>query len=37
VRIVKGYGFANGLRITVGRPDDVTRLLDTLAQFRATQ
>ncbi|MFT7253481.1 MAG: histidinol-phosphate aminotransferase [Paracoccaceae bacterium] len=37
VRIVKGYGFANGLRITVGRPDDVTRVLDTLAQFRATQ
>jgi len=34
VRLVKGYGFAEGLRITVGRPDDVTRVLDVLAEFK---
>ncbi len=34
VRIVKGYGFPQALRITVGRTDDVTRVLDVLAQVR---
>lgn len=36
VRQVKGYGFAEGLRITIGQPNDVTRVLDALAQFRGT-
>ncbi|QBY01020.1 histidinol-phosphate transaminase [Rhodophyticola sp. CCM32] len=34
VRPVKGYGFPDALRITVGRPEDVTRVLDALAEFR---
>ncbi|WP_404818186.1 histidinol-phosphate transaminase [Roseobacter sinensis] len=34
VRLVKGYGFPEALRITVGRAEDVTRVLDALASFR---
>lgn len=34
VRQVKGYGFPEGLRVTVGRPEDVTRVLETVAQFK---
>lgn len=34
VRLVKGYGFPEALRITVGRAQDVTRVLDALAAFR---
>ena len=34
VRQVKGYKIPEGLRITVGRPEDVTRVLDALATFR---
>ena len=34
VRLVKGYGFPEALRITVGRPEDVTRVLDAMAEFR---
>lgn len=34
VRQVKGYKLPEGLRITVGRPEDVTRVLDALASFR---
>ena len=34
VRIVKGYGFADALRITVGRPEDNTRVLAALGAFR---
>ena len=34
VRMVAGYGFPEGLRITVGRPEDVTRVLQALAEFR---
>lgn len=34
VRLVKGYGFPEALRITVGRPEDVTRVLDALSEFR---
>ncbi|WP_300059668.1 histidinol-phosphate transaminase [uncultured Roseobacter sp.] len=34
VRLVKGYGFPEALRITVGQSDDVTRVLDALASFR---
>ncbi len=34
VRGVAGYGFPNALRITVGRPEDVTRVLDALVTFR---
>lgn len=37
VRLVKGYGFPEALRITVGRADDVTRVLDALASFRQPQ
>ena len=33
VRQVKGYGFPEGLRITVGRPEDVTRVLSALTEF----
>ncbi len=33
VRQVKGYKLPEGLRITVGRPEDVTRVLDALADF----
>lgn len=33
VRLVKGYGFPEALRITVGRPEDVTRVLDVLSEF----
>ncbi len=33
VRQVKGYKLPQGLRITVGRPEDVTRVLDALAEF----
>ncbi len=34
VRQVKGYNLPNALRITIGRPDDVTRVLDALARFK---
>ncbi|WP_300012724.1 histidinol-phosphate transaminase [uncultured Roseobacter sp.] len=34
VRLVKGYGFPEALRITVGRAEDVTRVLDALASFK---
>lgn len=34
VRLVKGYGFPEALRITVGRAEDVTRVLDALANFK---
>ena len=34
VRLVKGYGFPEALRITVGRPEDMTRVLDALMAFR---
>ncbi|WP_050928291.1 histidinol-phosphate transaminase [Aestuariivita boseongensis] len=34
VRIVKGYGFPEALRITVGRPEDNTRVLDALRSFK---
>lgn len=34
VRIVKGYGFPEALRITVGRPADVTRVLAALTSFK---
>ncbi|TNF63994.1 MAG: histidinol-phosphate transaminase [Rhodobacteraceae bacterium] len=33
VRLVAGYGFPEALRITVGRPQDVTRVLDAMATF----
>lgn len=33
VRLVKGYGFPEALRITVGSSDDVTRVLDALGSF----
>lgn len=32
VRRVAGYGFPEGLRITVGRPEDVSRVLEVLGQ-----
>ena len=32
VRRVHGYGFPEGLRITVGRPEDVTAVLEALAR-----
>lgn len=35
VRLVKGYGFPEALRITVGRSEDVTRVLEALASFRS--
>ncbi|WP_436398024.1 histidinol-phosphate transaminase [Roseobacter sp. S98] len=34
VRLVKGYGFPEALRITVGSAEDVTRVLAALAAFR---
>ncbi|MGZ2256752.1 histidinol-phosphate transaminase [Roseobacter sp. A03A-229] len=34
VRLVKGYGFPEALRITVGSAEDTTRVLDALASFR---
>lgn len=34
VRLVKGYGFPEALRITVGTAEDVTRVLDALGRFR---
>ena len=34
VRLVKGYGFPEALRITVGSASDVTRVLEALASFR---
>jgi histidinol-phosphate aminotransferase len=34
VRLVKGYGFPQSLRITVGSADDVSRVLDALAAFK---
>lgn len=34
VRQVKGYGFPNGLRITVGRPEDTDRVLAAVAEFK---
>ena len=35
VRKVKGYGFAEGLRITVGRAQDTDRVLDVIATLGA--
>lgn len=37
VRLVKGYGFAEALRITAGRPQDVTRVLDALGSFKGAE
>ena len=37
VRVVKGYGFPDALRITVGRPEDNTRVLDALNHFKGTE
>ena len=34
VRKVKGYGFPEGLRITIGTPKDNDRVLDAVAKFR---
>lgn len=34
VRMVKGYGFPNALRITVGRSEDVDRVLSALGRFK---
>lgn len=34
VRLVKGYGFPEALRITVGSAEDVTRVLEALATFK---
>ena len=34
VRLIKGYGFPDALRITVGRPEDTTRVLQALATFK---
>lgn len=34
VRLVKGYGFPQALRITVGRAEDVTRVLEALGSFK---
>lgn len=34
VRHPRGYGFAQALRITVGRPGDNSRVLDALADFK---
>lgn len=34
VRAVKGYGFPEALRITVGRPEDVDRVLAALTAFK---
>ena len=34
VRLVKGYGFPEALRITVGGADDITRVLQALATFK---
>lgn len=37
VRLVKGYGFPEALRITVGRPEDVSRVLAALGAFKEAQ
>ncbi|MGJ8544270.1 MAG: histidinol-phosphate transaminase [Sulfitobacter sp.] len=34
VRMVKGYGLPEALRITVGRPEDMDRVLDAISSFR---
>ncbi|MEL6958160.1 MAG: histidinol-phosphate transaminase [Pseudomonadota bacterium] len=34
VRQVKGYGFPEGLRITIGTPDDTDRVLSAVAAFK---
>lgn len=36
VRLVKGYGFPDALRITVGSADDTSRVLDALTRFKRT-
>ncbi|WP_227267594.1 histidinol-phosphate transaminase [Roseobacter weihaiensis] len=36
VRLVKGYGFPEALRITVGEGEDVTRVLDAFASFKGS-
>ena len=36
VRLVKGYGFPDALRITVGSADDTGRVLDALTRFKRT-
>ncbi|WP_299916696.1 histidinol-phosphate transaminase [uncultured Roseobacter sp.] len=37
VRLVKGYGFPEALRITVGRAEDVTRVLEALGSFKGAE
>ncbi|WP_298920635.1 histidinol-phosphate transaminase [uncultured Roseobacter sp.] len=37
VRLVKGYGFPDALRITVGRAEDVSRVLEALASFKGVE
>lgn len=37
LRLVKGYGFPEALRITVGSAQDVTRVLEALAHFRGAE
>ncbi len=36
-RLVAGYGFPNGLRITVGTKPDVTRVLEVMSNFKAAE
>ncbi len=36
VRLVKGYGFPEALRITVGSAQDVSQVLDALSNFKRT-
>ena len=35
VRLVAAYGLSNAIRITVGREEDVTRVLEVMARFGA--
>ena len=37
VRVVKGYGFPDALRITVGRPEDNSRVLAALRSFKGAE
>ena len=37
VRKVAGYGFPEGLRITVGRPEDVNRVLEAVREFKESR
>jgi histidinol-phosphate aminotransferase len=34
VRHPRGYGFPQALRITVGRPEDNSRVLDAMTSFK---